>query len=256
MTSNPLPSPFDDAVLYDLMMGDLDFDLEFWRGVAKESGGPVLDVGCGTGRITLALLGDGHDVDGVDLSEPMLERLRVKARNLGHSPSLLVGDMRNFTMPRRYARVICGFNSFAHNLTTADQLAALRNMRGHLTPGGAAVIHMSYPDAELWTCEEGIPILEHTAPNPRTNGTIRIYDTRRLNRIEQTQHSVMEIQELDAAGVVVARHPSETHVRWIFKPELELLMVAAGFSRWDIVSGHDRLPVTQTRDPMYAIGWG
>ena len=78
-----VPSPYDAPELYDLMFDALDFDLPFWLDVARGARGPVLEVGCGTGRVLLRLLAAGIDADGVDLSAPMLERLRHKAAAQG-----------------------------------------------------------------------------------------------------------------------------------------------------------------------------
>jgi hypothetical protein len=79
---------------------------------------------------------------------------------------------------------------------------------------------------------------------------VRIYDTRRLNRVDQIQHSSIEIQELDSEGRVAASHVSETRMRWTFKPEMELLLNAAGFAEWRICGGFDRRPLTHETDIM------
>src|SRR5262245_46250622 len=99
-----LPTPYDAPELYDLVFETLDFDIEYWRRVAREGRGPVLDVGCGTGRVLMPLLRDGVDIDGLDAHSPMLERLREKAAAIGKRPRLVRADMRDFTMPRRSAR--------------------------------------------------------------------------------------------------------------------------------------------------------
>ena len=79
-------SPFDDGELYDAILHDFSYGSDFYLGLAKEADGPVLDIGCGTGRILLPCLQAGVDVDGLDLFEPMLSRLRQKAEALQLSP--------------------------------------------------------------------------------------------------------------------------------------------------------------------------
>ena len=83
-----LPSPFADGELYDVLLGGLDYGVDFYVGLAREARGPVLDIACGTGRVLLPCLQAGADGDGLDLWEPMLGTLRKKADALGLSPGL------------------------------------------------------------------------------------------------------------------------------------------------------------------------
>ncbi|MEA4883754.1 MAG: class I SAM-dependent methyltransferase [Clostridia bacterium] len=92
--------------LYDRTIQFTD-DLAFYRDLAKKQGGPVLDIACGTGRVLLHLLGSGYTVVGLDLSAPMLEMSREKARTLGFEPVLHQGDMREFDLEgRRFSLII------------------------------------------------------------------------------------------------------------------------------------------------------
>jgi len=195
-----LPSPYDAPELYDLVLSHFDDDLRFWFEEARRGGGPVLDVACGTGRVMLSLLDHGVDVDGVDLSGPMLERLRAKATSKGMAVRAALADMRDFTMPRRYARVFITFNGFAHCETVEDQLRCLRCCREHLEPGGALVVHMSYPAASYWVEPESERVLEAEVAHPASGHPVRMYDTRTKDPVAQRQHSIVEIEELDGAG--------------------------------------------------------
>src|SRR5262249_60744761 len=118
MPSEPVASPYDAPELYDHVLDALDFDQLFWLRVARgwtpgapvesfdgpafdgRAPGPVLDVGCGTGRVLLRLLEAGIDADGIDNSAPMLARARTRASTAGHNPSLTLPAMRDFTLPR------------------------------------------------------------------------------------------------------------------------------------------------------------
>ncbi len=243
-------SPFDDADLYDAVFGDFNFDRDFYVELARDARGPVLEVACGTGRILIPCQLAGVDIDGLDLYPSMLAVLRRKASALGLAPSLYTADMRAFALPRRYALVFIAFNGFVHNLTTEDQLMTLKTCRSHLLPGGALVFNVFYPALDIINGKEGFPVLELETKHPVTGTTLRVYDTRRLNRVEQIQYSRMEIQELDGAGNVAVSHHSETSMRWTFKPEMELLLRAAGFARWQIFGGFDRRPLARETDLM------
>ena len=245
-----MKSPFDDAELYDVLFGDLAFDRNFYLELARGAKGPVLEVACGTGRILIPCMQAGGDIDGLDRYSSMVEVLRRKASALGLNPGLYVTDMRAFKLPRQYRLIFIAFNGFVHNLTTADQIETLKACREHLLPGGSLVFNIFYPGLEIISGPEGSPILELEAKHPVTGLPVRIYDTRRLNRVDQIQHSSIEIQELDGEGRVAASHVSETWMRWTFKPEMELLLNAAGFAEWQIFGGFDRRPLTQETDLM------
>jgi len=249
------PSPYDAPEIYDLLFESLDFDLPFWLKVAAQAGGPVLEAGCGTGRVLLRLLAAGADADGFDLSRPMIDRLMAKARGKGWENRAVVADMRDFSLARRYARVICAFNGFAHCGTTQDQIRALRCFREHLTPVGAAVIHMSYPGPGYWSEPDGIPTMETEARDPASGRMVQMWDVRTKNAIEQCQRSEIEVREIDEAGRVVVAHHFSTSQRWVYRFEMELLFRAAGFRRWTIQGGFDGRPLKDPEDQMIAWAW-
>jgi SAM-dependent methyltransferase len=245
------PSPYDAPELYDLLFDSLDFDIPYWLDVARSAGGPVLEAACGTGRILLPILKTGVEIDGFDSSPAMVGRLKEKARTSGLTVRAEVADMRDFSMGRRYARIFCAFNGFAHCDTIEDQLAVLRRSLEHLEPGGALVLHMSYPGPAYWSEPEGPAVLEHEAPRPG-GGKIQLWDNRKKDIVGQRQDSEVEIWELGASDRPEAVHKFTTSQRWVYRFELELLFRAAGFSRWDILGGFDGRPLKAPDDQMLA----
>jgi SAM-dependent methyltransferase len=254
-THDPEATPFDDGDLFDVLFHDFRYGLDYYLDLAREAGGPVLDVACGTGRVLIPLLQAGVDVEGVDLFAPMLERLRRKAQALDLQPRLHQADMRAFRIPRRFALVIIPFNSFVHNLTSAAQIETLRRCRDHLLPGGLLAFDGFFPGVEYLSQSQHIRVMEMETAHPATGLPVRIFDTRTFDRIAQLQHSVNEIEELDAQGRVTATHRSATSIRWIFKAEMDLLLQVAGFARWEIYGGFDRRPLERETDAMIVQAW-
>jgi len=248
-------TPFDDGALYDIFCERLDYGLEFYLGLAKAAGGPVLDVACGTGRIMLPCLKAGVDVEGLDLFPGMLTRLRQKASALGLSPRLHQCSMSSFRLARRFALIMIPFNTFVHNLTSEDQIATLQTCRDHLQPGGLLAFDTAFPGPGWIAAPNGTRALEMETPHPETGLPVRIWDTRTFDRVEQIQHSYNEIEILDASGTVVATHPSKTSIRWIYKSEMELLLRTAGFARWRILGGFDGRPLLHDTDAMIVKAW-
>lgn len=253
--TDPEATPFDDGALYDLVLGNLDYGVEFYLGLAKKANGPVLEVACGTGRIMLPCLKAGIEVDGLDLYGGMLARLREKASALGFAPQLHQADMSSFRLSRRYALIMIPFNAFVHNLTADNQLATLVTCRDHLQPGGLLAFDTFFPGAALITAPANTREMEIEIPHPQTGLPVRLWDTRTFDRVTQIQHSRIDIEMLDAKGTVVATHPSQTTIRWIYKTEMELLLRMAGFPRWQILGGFDGHPLVNDTDLMVVHAW-
>src|SRR5512141_2383938 len=122
-------------------------DVDFYRSLARETGGPVLELGCGTGRVLLPIAREGIACVGLDPSEPMLEDFRRKGPpdNL----RLVTGSMQYFDLgPDRFALIFSAFRAFQHLLTVEDQLACLAAVRRHLAPGGLFAFDVFAPKLE------------------------------------------------------------------------------------------------------------
>jgi len=249
------PSPYTRADLYDLLFHDFAADLQFYLGAARAAVGPSLDVGCGTGRVLLRALEARLDMDGLDASEEMLERLRTNAAARGLDPRVTLGDMRSFRLPRRYASVMIPFNAFAHNLTAEDQLATLRSCLQHLAPGGRLVFDVFSATPSMVAAPVTDPVLEMEAPHAAPGWRLRMYDGRRLDVFHQTQRSHIAIEEVDPGGQVARTHRFIAVVRWIYPAEMELLLRLAGFARWEITGDFDGSPAAGHQGAIVVSAW-
>ena len=226
--------------LYDVMYSDIRLDIDFHIAEARSAGGPVLEPCCGNGRLMIPTLEAGVDCDGFDYDEPMLEDLRRKLAERGLEAGVFHADMRDFSLPRRYALVIIPFNSFLHNLSQEDQLATLRCCRAHLAPGGRLVVIAFHPSIKKLNDFNGTPLLIKEVPNLGGPGVVRMFDAITTDRIEQINTVKRRLEFMDPSGAVAAVHNSEFRLRYIFKPEMELLLRVAGFKRWDVRTAFER----------------
>ena len=130
------------AAAWDLLRGDTSnwSDRHFYLDVIRAEGEPVLDVGCGTGRLLLDYLTLGIDVDGVDASPEMLARCREKGARLGLAPTLHQQRMEDIDLPRRYRTILVPSSSFQLVLDPDDARRALRRLADQLAPGGVVVL--------------------------------------------------------------------------------------------------------------------
>ena len=104
--------------------------------MVRESGPPVLDVGCGTGRLLLDFMEQGIETDGVDNSPEMLELLREKAAKMGIQPNVYFQQMEELDLPRRYQTIIVPSSSFQLVIDPEKAREAMRRFYSQLLPGG------------------------------------------------------------------------------------------------------------------------
>ena len=257
MTPNDpsVTSPFDDGDLYDVALGRLDYGLEFYVDLARQSGGPVLDIACGTGRIMLPSLQAGIDIEGLDLYASMLDRLRRKASALGINPRLHQADMSDFRLDRCFALVMIPFNTFVLNMTAEAQIRCLQLCREHLSPGGLLVFDTFFPASSLIAAPDGNRVLQLESAHPLAGLPTRVYNTRSFDRVAQIQRSHVEIEILNSGGEITVSHAYDISLRWIYKSEMELLIRLAGFSRWQICGDFDRRSLEHETDAMIVLAW-
>jgi SAM-dependent methyltransferase len=163
---------FADPDTYDLD-DDSDTGVAFYAGLARETGGPVLELACGTGRVALPIARLGFAVTGLDIVPGMLERARRKSAGL--PARWVAGDARAFDLGERFRLIFLTGNAFQALLTRADQEALLARVRAHLDDEGLFAFETRNPRwANLTTRAEeydGLFALLETRERERTRTT-------------------------------------------------------------------------------------
>ena len=223
------------ARYYAIQYGDDQLgDRQFYRELAVDTQGPVLEVGCGTGRIYLDLLDAGVDVDGIDLSAGMLDVLRENAAAAGVEPTVWQADVTQFDPPRSYDLVIIPFRAFLHLMTIDDQLAALSNVREALSDDGQLALNFFPPNVGYIAENYG-----EWQDRPLERDGKR-YEMRSYSElVDDVNWIVREQRELrDADGNLLFEQTFD--LKLVTKREFELLLRVAGFSAWSVFGGFDR----------------
>jgi SAM-dependent methyltransferase len=146
-----MDSPYDEiARLYDPWSRSVTEDVPFYLEEARRSGGPVVELGVGTGRIAVPIASDGIRVIGIDASRRMLEVCAERAAlsGVGANIDLRVGDLREPPVQERVPLVICPFRSLLHMESDGDRRKALRAVQGLLLPGGRFAFDVFTPSRD------------------------------------------------------------------------------------------------------------
>lgn len=219
------------AEFYDLENAHLTDDLPFWLALAAEHGGPVLELGCGTGRVTQQLARAGFAVTGVDASPAMLTRARQRLAALPRTAApvtLLEGDFLTIPLPDpHFALALLPYNTFMHLLTTDAQLAALRRIHAALHPGGGLAFDIANP-IEVFASASPHPTLERVFTDAEGQ-TVQQFAHQFLQRVEQRNTILWQYDVISPIGAV-RRVLVETVFRLTFPAELRLLLTTAGFT--------------------------
>ena len=139
--------------VYD-KMNAFSFDLEFYRSWCERGGGSVLELCCGTGRLTIPLKQAGIDIQGLDLCDTMLDRARRKADAAGVQIEFRKGDIREFDLGRRFRTVFIPFNSLQHTYSIRDLERVFANVKRHLEPRGQFLFDVFNPGIHLMVDRE------------------------------------------------------------------------------------------------------
>ncbi len=169
-----MPDKSRIPMLYHTHHSQEAHDLPFWLEWANKQGGPILELGCGTGRVLLPIAEAGHTVFGLDNDAAMLDYLRVRVPDSIIERVLLIrGDLRRYCLSSSFPLILMPCNTFS-TLQIKDRQIALNRVRLHLAPRGVFIISM--PNLNLFTdiSEEGESENEAFLPHPETGNPVQV----------------------------------------------------------------------------------
>lgn len=209
-------------------------ELAFWQALAAE-GEPILEMGCGTGRLLLPLLEAGFTVHGLDIASAMLERLGQKLRVRGLRSTLYLADARTFEVHLPYRQVFWPFNGLAQLTTLEGVQACIRQVAAALEPGGRFAFDLTNPEREV------LLTAPHTwaeFKDPDTEGLVRVEDVPNFDpetRIK-THHLSYRFEATHELRTQTLRLRQHTLA------ELERLLLGEGFELEAEYGDYDRSP--------------
>ena len=216
---------YSHATLYDLMFPGGGPAVDFYRAEADRQGGPVLELGCGTGHKLIPIAADGHPCVGLDASADMLAEARRKADARGVTVDWVRGDMRDFDLGRAFDLVFITANSLLHLHAAEDLVNCFRSVGRHLAPGARFIFDVFNPNVRLLAEADGVrhtrDSLSFTDPD---RGTVSVDIAETYDAAAQVTRGTWHLSTDCEPDFVVA--PLE--IRSIFPQELPLLVGLGG----------------------------
>ena len=222
-------------------------DVTFFVEAASDSGGPVLELGCGTGRVLIPTAREGIEIVGLDLSYAMLDRCRERLlqerQEVQERARLVLADMRDFELGQDFKLITIPFRPFQHLTTINDQLSCLRSIHKHLVDEGRLVLDIFNPSLESLTRND---IGEELAEEPE----FTMPDGRRVVRKHKIVARDPFNQIIDVELIYYVTHPDGREerlvhsfpMRYLFRFEVEHLLARSGFGIEHVYADYDKKP--------------
>jgi SAM-dependent methyltransferase len=232
------------ARFYDFDLMEDPGDLDLYLALAARTGGPVLELGCGTGRIAVPLAAAGHDVTAVDIDPAMLERARRRADAAGAAAQgrleFVEADLLGLELPTAgtFRLALIALNSLFLLASRSSQRQAFATMATHLAPGGLAVADIWLPDADDLARFDGRLILEYERTDPASKALV--------TKVAAAQHdaasgivNLTSIYEEGHQGTSAARFVRRDALRLVSADELRDFAESAGLVVETLAGSYD-----------------
>ena len=245
------------APYYDLLHQSLTDDMGLILALAGRSGGPILELGCGTGRLLIPLASAGYQVTGLDNAWSMLaraqRRLAVEPGSVRQRIQLVAADMSAFALsPERYRLGLIPYNTLLH-LDPAAAVTTCRAVARHLAPGGLFFLDLANPHLLGQIPGDRSLTLEGTLTDPETGDLVLVLASNRLDEIAQQLHITWIYDVSPPEGGAVVRTVVEITYHYYFLHQLELLLQEVGLSLEAVYGDYQRAPFTEESERLLLV---
>lgn len=248
--NNPIPENFDATTVYQ----GLAYDTGRYIEIAKETGGPILELCCGTGRVTIPMAQAGFDITGVDLSPYFLKQCEGKVAkadgDISKRINLVEQDITNLDLDeKQFKMAYIAFNSLICLPYFDLQCLALKAIRKHLAPSGVLVIDIINP-LGLNFQGDNTPKLFYTRKNIHNGNCYSRFAM--MGPLDENQRQELHgwYDEIDSKGIVNRKYYTQ-YWRPAFRYEIELMLKESGFSIKTIEGGHKKEAYTSQSPRMF-----
>jgi SAM-dependent methyltransferase len=242
------------ATFYDLEHAQYDADLDLYRQFAMQANGPVLELGCGTGRVLRALEHLGLPLTGIDNSDSMLAIARER---LAPSTALIRRDMTRLSDCRKlpnapFWMAFSAINTFLHLPDAEAQRAALESLREVVVPRGLLLLDLMVPEPTYLSSLDGRVILEFSGLLP-DGSRLEKWVVRTHDLSKQTIVTAVVFDVTDSESGIVRRIVDRYQTRYIHRFELEHLLATTGWELVSVYGSYDLEPYDSDAERMIAL---
>ncbi len=239
---------YNDAEFYDWQYKNYDDDFYFYQQLLNDYGGPVLEIGVGTARLSTQLAKSVDKIVGIDISKEMLAKAREKIDNLGLSKQIQLyqADMQSFELGQQFAGIIMPFNAFAHAYTIKAQDKTLYQIKKHLKTGGVFALDMFNPNFKNL---ERLKIVAEWQNLTNDESELFVYQS--LDKDAQIITSRYYLDRL--IDDKVTRKTVTLKQRYYHRFELERALISAGFNNIKFYGDFNKSRYTRSMPRLIAI---
>lgn len=218
---------YEDALRFDSVTSVLSgtAPVEFYRRQAKLAGSTVLELACGSGRISIPLAKDGFDVTGLDASAPMLDLARIKSSAAQVQAVWVLGDMRNFDLGRQFGLIFVASNSFSHLYSQVDVEGCLASVRRHLPPSGRFVMDVFNPALGMFLRRPDQRTAVAEYDDPRCGHRFSVSKVVRYDSASQISHETWYFRD----NTTEEERAVPLNLKMLFPKEIDALLYYNGF---------------------------
>lgn len=225
--------------------------IEMYKTFAARFGGPVLEIGCGTGRVLLEIARMGTEIDGIDISKSMLSVLHSKLDAESLDCRIMQADMREFVMEKRYNLITIPFRSMQHMLTLEDRIDVIRSAKNHLREDGRLVFDVAFPNYEALASGFGQESLD--AEWTESGRSVRMYFRRDgYCKIGQIMLGTLLFRVFDG-NKILHEEKQSLEMHFFSLPELEACFMATGFSIEERYGSYNFEPLDEKASQMVFV---
>jgi ubiquinone/menaquinone biosynthesis C-methylase UbiE len=238
-----------DGRHYDLVNEDVVEDIPFFLRQAKKYGEPVLELACGTGRITIPLAEQGIHITGLDINDSMLAQARRKSTEKGLDIEWLKSDCRDFDLNRKFNLIFIPFNTIAHLLDSKSIESCFACARRHLADQGRFIVDIFNPRLEILIRDPSkrYPVYEYDDPDGRGNVVVtenNVYERdTQINRLRWYYRFADQTEEI----------VQKVDMRIYYPQELGMLLHYNGYSVEHKFGNYDEAPFNSSSPKQIAV---
>ena len=239
--------------IYDQVYFDVNEDIGFYVQESILSDGPVLELGCGTGRVTFPIAKEGIDLLALDNSIGMLNVALEKMKHKGDSYTNLEfvkSDMRNFAFNKKFNLIIIPFRGFQSLLNISDQIQTVLNIKKHLTENGRLIFNAFVPDSESMGSAHDVLYHYKDVQDTENNRKFMIWNQSEYDQFNQIVHTRIVVDESNNMGKVVRRFYRDFSLRYTFRWEFYHLLRSHGFKLLNLYGDFEKSDFNESSTEM------